>query len=121
LSDIIQSLSEAIPSHLRKQVEKELLTGWRMQEAASYHQAKQFAAFNHANAAKSIEGVGELKARIPLSSVHYWGQRLGYDCWNDETFVKEFIRDNPEVAVNNRVKRTTVNGAIFTADGHLLK
>jgi hypothetical protein len=121
LSDIIQSLSEAIPADQRKQVERELLTGWRMQEAASYHQAKQFAAFNHANAAKSIEGVGELKARIPLSAVHYWGQRLGYDCWNDETFVKEYIRDNPEVAVNNRIKRTTVNGAIFTADGHLIK
>ncbi len=106
---------------MRKQVERELLTGWKMQAAASYHQAKQFAAFNHANAAKSIEGVGELKARIPLSSVHYWGQRLGYDCWNDDTFVKEFIRDNPEVAVNNRIKRTTVNGAVFTADGYLTK
>jgi hypothetical protein len=121
MSDIIQSFADVIPSHLRKEVERELIAGWKVQEAASYHQAKQFAAFNHANAAKSIEGVGELKARIPLSAVHYWGQRLGYDCWNDETFVSEFIRDNPEVAVNNRIKRTTVNGAIFTADGYLTK
>lgn len=121
MSDIIQSLSEVIPSHLRKEVEREFLTGWRMQEAASYAQAKQFAAFNHANAAKSIDGVGELKARIPISAIHYWGQRLGYDCWNDETFVNEYIRDNPEVAVNNRIKRTTVNGAIFTGDGYLIK
>lgn len=121
MSDIIQSISEVIPSHLRKDMERELLTGWRMQEAASYAQAKQFAAFNHANAAKPIEGVGELKARIPLSAFHYWGHRLGYECWNDEEFTNDFIRHNPEIAVNNRVKRSVVNGAIFTADGYLTK
>jgi hypothetical protein len=121
MSDIIQSFADAIPSHLRKEMERELITGWRMQEAASYHQAKQFAAFNHANAAKSIDGVGELKARIPISAIHYWGNRLGYECWNDEQFVNEYIKDNPEIAVNNRIKRTTVNGAIFTGDGYLVK
>jgi hypothetical protein len=121
MSDIIQSFADVIPSHLRKEVERELLNGWRMQEAASYHQAKQFAAFNHSNPAKSIEGVGEMVARIPLSAIHYWGQRLGYDCWNDEEFVREYIRDNPEVAVNNRIKRTVVNGAVLTADGYLVK
>lgn len=121
MSDIIQSFADAIPSHLRKEVERELITGWRMQEAASYHQAKQFAAFNHANAAKSIDGVGELKARIPISAIHYWGNRLGYECWNDEQFVNEYIKDNPEIAVNNRIKRTTVNGAVFTGDGYLVK
>lgn len=121
MSDIIQSFADAIPSHLRKEMERELITGWRMQEAASYHQAKQFAAFNHANAAKSIDGVGELKARIPISAIHYWGNRLGYECWNDEQFVNEYIKDNPEIAVNNRIKRTTVNGAVFTGDGYLVK
>jgi hypothetical protein len=121
MSDIIQSFADAIPSHLRKEMERELFTGWRMQEAASYHQAKQFAAFNHANAAKSIDGVGELKARIPISAIHYWGNRLGYECWNDEQFVNEYIKDNPEIAVNNRIKRTTVNGAVFTGDGYLVK
>lgn len=121
MSDIIQSFADAIPSHLRKEMERELITGWRMQEAASYTQAKQFAAFNHANAAKSIDGVGELKARIPVSAIHYWGNRLGYECWNDEQFVNEYIKDNPEIAVNNRIKRTIVNGAIFTGDGYLVK
>lgn len=121
MSDIIQSFAEVIPSHLRKEVERELLTGWRMQETAAYTQAKQFAAFNNANAAKPIEGIGELKARIPLSAYHYWGQRLGYECWNDESFVNDYIKHNPEIAVNNRIKRTIVNGAVLTADGYLVK
>ena len=121
MSDIIQSLSEAIPAHLRKQVERELLTGWRMQEAAAYTQAKQMASFRHQNAAKAIDGVGELKAQIPISAFHYWGQRLGYECWDDKTFMDDYIKENPEVAVKNRIKRTTVNGAIFTGDGYLIK
>lgn len=92
-----------------------------MQEAAAHTQAKQMASFRHANAAKSIDGVGELKAQIPISAFHYWGQRLGYECWDDKTFVDDFIKENPEVAVKNRVKRTVVNGGLFTADGHLIK
>jgi hypothetical protein len=120
VADFIQSLSEVIPSHLRKEMERELLNGWRMQEAASYTQAKQIAAFNHSNAARSLEGVGELKAQIPLSAYHYWGQRLGYACWDDESFVNDYIKHNPEIAVKNRVKRTVVNGAIFTADGYVV-
>ena len=30
---------------------------------------------------------------------HYWGQRLGYECWEDEQFVREMQRDNPEIRV----------------------
>lgn len=120
MADIIQSLSEVIPSNLRKEVERELLAGWRMQEAAAYSQAKQIATFNHSNAARSLEGVGEMKARIPLSAYHYWGQRLGYECWNDKSFMNDYIKHNPEIAVKNRIKRTQVNGAIFTADGYVV-
>jgi glycine cleavage system pyridoxal-binding protein P len=119
LSDIIQSFADVIPGSIRKEFERELITGWRMQEAASYTQAKQFAAFNHANEAKSIDGVGELKARIPISAYHYWGTRLGYECWNDKSFVDDYIKHNPEIAIHNRMKRTQVRGAIFTADGFL--
>ena len=119
MADIIQSFAEVIPSHLRKQVERELLNGWRKQEVTASSQAKQQAAFRHSNAAQSLEGVGELKAQIPLSAFHYWGQRLGYVCWDDKSFVNDFIKHNPEVAVKNRVKRTVVNGSIFTSDGYL--
>lgn len=33
---------------------------------------------------------------VPDWSYHYWGQRLGYECWEDKQFVEEFLRDNPE-------------------------
>jgi hypothetical protein len=90
-----------------------------MEEVKAQASAKQTAVFNHANEAQSIDGVGQLKARIPLAAWHYWGQRLGYECWEDKQFLEEFLRDNPETAVRNRMKRTMVNGSVFTADGFL--
>jgi hypothetical protein len=119
MSDIIQDLAEVVPPDLRKRVQEELLRGWRMEETKAKASAKQSAVFNHANEARSIEGVGQLKARIPLAAWHYWGQRLGYECWEDKSFLNEFLRDNPETAVRNYAKRTCVNGAIFTGDGYL--
>ena len=119
MSDIIQDLAEVVPPDLRKRVQEELLRGWRMEETKAKASAKQSAVFNHANEARSIEGVGQLKARIPLAAWHYWGQRLGYECWEDKSFLDEFLRDNPETAVRNYAKRTCVNGAIFTGDGYL--
>lgn len=77
--------------------------------------------FNRFNEAKTIDGVGNKIASIPLDSWHYWGHRLGYECWEDKTFLREFLRDNPETAVNNYVKRTCVNGTLFSADGSMLK
>lgn len=117
--EIITSLAESIPSHLRKEVERELLLGWRMSEVKAQHQAKSIANFGHNNEVKAIDGVGVLKARIPPDAYHYWGHRLGYECWSDKQFFNEFLRDNPEVAVRNYTKRTVVRGAVFTADGYL--
>jgi hypothetical protein len=121
VADFIESLADAIPSDIRKDVERELLHGWRMQEVGAKADAKQLAIYNNAREAKPIEGVGQLRCRIPVSAYHYWGKRLGYECWQDKQFLDEFERDNPEVAVRNRVKRTMVGGAkgIFDANGFL--
>lgn len=119
--DIIQSWCDVIPSHLKNEMERELRHGWNMNVIKAKHEAKQIAKFGHANEANNINGVGRLVARIPPDSFHYWGQRLGYDCWKDKTFIKEFLRDNQELAVRNYVKKTVVNGTIFGADGFLIK
>lgn len=39
---------------------------------------------------------------------HYWGQRLGYECWDDPEFVREYLRDNPDSRVNARMANTTI-------------
>ena len=44
---------------------------------------------------------GQHRARIESTSYHYWGKRLGYSCWNDRKFMKEYLRDNPESRVKS--------------------
>lgn len=48
---------------------------------------------------KSVNGLGRVRAEINPKSYHYWGQRLGYECWKDKKFLHEFERDNPDVRV----------------------
>lgn len=43
----------------------------------------------------------------PLS-YHYWGQRLGYQCWQDAEWCREYLRDNPEARVKSRFENPTV-------------
>lgn len=44
---------------------------------------------------RTHEGIGRAMLSIPPLSYHYWGQRLGYQCWDDKSFLAEFWRDNP--------------------------
>jgi len=48
---------------------------------------------------KAMEGMGRIKLSVPPLAYHYWGQRLGYECWADKQFQNEFLRDNPGVRV----------------------
>jgi hypothetical protein len=45
------------------------------------------------------DGGGYQDMMIDPISYHYWGQRLGYECWDDAQFIREYKRDNPESRV----------------------
>lgn len=51
---------------------------------------------------------GEVKMMVHPMSYHYWGQRLGYECWSDAQFVAEYLRDNPECRVRSVSDNPTV-------------
>lgn len=58
---------------------------------------------------RGIDGVGgQMDLHIHPESFHYWGQRLGYDCWDDKQFVAEYKRDNPASRPLVRNDRTTI-------------
>jgi hypothetical protein len=46
--------------------------------------------------------------RVPADAFHYWGQRLGYECWEDEQFLREYERDNPQVKVKSTGTKLSV-------------
>ena len=45
---------------------------------------------------------GEVQFQIRPEYFHHWGQRLGYECWDDPQFIREFLRDNPECRIDSR-------------------
>jgi len=62
---------------------------------------------------------GQHKARIETTSYHYWGKRLGYSCWSDRKFIKEYLRDNPESRVKSAGgKKVTVGHGGKKAHGY---
>jgi hypothetical protein len=48
---------------------------------------------------KSLEGLGRLRMVVSADAFHYWGRRLGYECWRDKQFLREFERDNAAARV----------------------
>jgi hypothetical protein len=51
---------------------------------------------------------GYIDMQIHPASYHYWGQRLGYDCWQDPQFRKEYLRDNEASRVKTITKAQIV-------------
>ena len=48
---------------------------------------------------RSSNGFGRPRLEVDTYAYHYWGQRLGYKCWKDKQFLREFERDNPDARV----------------------
>lgn len=54
------------------------------------------------------EGNYRPRTVVSAESFHYWGQRLGYDCWSDPEFLKDYERDNPAAKINAKMSKTTI-------------
>ncbi len=48
---------------------------------------------------------GEVSFQIDPYFYHKWGQRLGYECWDNEDFVRGMLRDNPEMRIDGRSRK----------------
>jgi len=48
---------------------------------------------------RAMDGLGRLRLSVNPVAFHYWGRRLGYECWRDKQFLREFERDNASVRV----------------------
>ena len=92
-----------IDPELAVTLEAELRRGWQKNRIEAAIQEKQLGKVNEQKV-RSVEGLGQKIASIPPTAYHFWGQKLGYDCWNDDAFVREFLRDNPGCRVKSSGK-----------------
>lgn len=98
-----------MPHKLRNEVMDILQAYERQRIVAACKQIRQAAkAGRERKFISDGEGGGEVKMMIHPTSYHYWGQRLGYDCWTDKQFCDEYLRDNDAARVTSRGARAAV-------------
>jgi hypothetical protein len=106
----------AVPDDLYKPLLDEFRRGWHKEKVLGMIEAKKASAINQ-NYHRGVDGIGRLRARIPASSFHFWGQKLGYDCWKSNAFIKEFLRDNPGLETKGGATKLQVGYGKSTSDG----
>ena len=104
----------SLPSELGHQVTQALGQRLFRQQEAAFTEAKQIARDNNGKSYARVDGMGEMTASIPQAAYHYWGRRLGYECWADKQFKKEYLRDNPEARVKTHSDKIQVG---YSGDG----
>jgi hypothetical protein len=88
-------------SGLSPDVRRELVAGEHVRRVADREDAfhRQARIAREAGEHRSLDGLGRVRMMIDPTSYHYWGDRLGYQCWKDRAFLREFERDNADVRV----------------------
>jgi hypothetical protein len=95
-----------LPGDLPRAVMNEFRRGWHMTEVMAAIEQERIAATQPERT--WCDGLGQMTLSIQADAFHYWGQRLGYKCWADKGFRREFARDNPAARVRSRARKTMV-------------
>jgi hypothetical protein len=103
-----QNLVANLPPEMLDGLLEEIRTGRMLEEVRAESTNKQIGAATHQEEVKALEGVGRLRMEIEPTSYHFWGQKLGYQCWKDGTFLREYERDNPACRVKSTGTRLQV-------------
>lgn len=112
LEEAIQSL----PGELRDGVVRALQGRLSAQQDSAFAEARAIGAENNSRSFRHVDGMGEMRASIPATAYHHWGQQEGYEVWQDKKFVKKYLQDNPEVRVNAHSERIQVG---YRGDGFI--
>ena len=78
----------------------------RAEEEITFTKQKEVAAATARLESAWLDGLGECHMRLDPEVYFHWLRKEGKDCWNDKQFIREFKRDNPEVIVKARSRKT---------------
>ncbi|HET9374322.1 MAG TPA: hypothetical protein VFO40_05085 [Chthoniobacterales bacterium] len=80
----------------------------RAEEELAFARQREIAAASERLDAAWFDGLGECHMSLDPEVFFHWIRKEGRDCWNDASFIREFKRDNPEVIVRNRSRKSFV-------------
>lgn len=94
-----------------RELNHELKWGNHCRRVMTHFRQEQAARRLHGSAGgtvRPIEDLGTPMLNVDANAYHYWGVRLGYDCWDDDQFLREFHRDNEMCRVKEDTGNTVV-------------
>jgi len=103
-----QSLSEAFGAEFVEDFCRTLQDEERARAELVYSSQKRVAAATQRLDNHWMDGLGECHMRLDPEVFFHWVRKEGRQCWNDENFIHEFKRDNPNVIVRSRSRKTFV-------------
>lgn len=98
-----------IPPHLLAEVKEELRYRKLMELNAAVQEQTLAARLGNERFALQF---GEQELMVHPLFYHYWGIRLGYECWKDQQFVHEFWRDNEMCRIKNLSRKCGSFGSV---------
>lgn len=88
-------IHESIPGELLKPMLEEFRSGWNLRKVQA-EAARKLIAETNKNGHKFTEGLGQLKARIPIDFYQHMKFLFGPDIWADKKFIERVLQENPE-------------------------
>lgn len=85
-----------------------ILNEVRAEEEMAFASQRQIAAATSRLEQCYLDGLGELHMRVDPAVFWHWVRREGRKIWNDPDFIKAFKRDNPDVRVLTKSRKTMV-------------
>jgi hypothetical protein len=91
----------ACPEHLALALTNEFKAGHQRELVMARVNQAKVACEERGVTRRSVEGLGRPRLQITGEAYHFWGGKLGYECWSDKQFRNEFERDNPEARIKS--------------------
>jgi hypothetical protein len=108
IADDFAALIQTLPDGLGVDVERELRLGFALELELAKQRQTKLAAFNHRHPRRAIEGIGQTMLSIDPVLRAMAERAYGKGCWQDRGFVREALRDNPDLRVPYFSAKTTV-------------
>jgi len=106
--NLADSLTAAFGSDFVADFVSTLQDEHRAQEELAFSKQREIAAATARLEACWMDGLGECHMRVDPEVFFHWVRKEGRECWGDKNFIREFKRDNPEVRVKSRSRKTRV-------------
>jgi hypothetical protein len=107
-SDFARQLAAAHGEEFVRDFCATLLDEQRAEEEVAFKSQQEIAAASERLDRAWMDGLGECHMSLDPEVYWHWVRKEGRECWNDKSFIREFKRDNPEVIVKARSRKTMV-------------